>query len=89
MMTARLVPLRLARKPGVDRKRPRSAQTLGAEAEPLHTRFDVAIAADGRALIGHGVVPDVVLLPRESDLLAGRDTLHEAALAWLREELEP
>lgn len=47
------------------------------------------IAFDGSALIGHGVVPDVVLLPRQSDLLAGKDTLHEAALAWVRQELQP
>jgi hypothetical protein len=47
------------------------------------------IAYDGRALIGHGVEPDVVLLPRQSDLLAGKDTLHEAALAWVRQELKP
>ncbi len=47
------------------------------------------IAFDGTALIGHGVEPDVVLLPRQSDLLAGKDTLHEAALAWVRQELKP
>lgn len=47
------------------------------------------IAADGSALIGHGVVPDVTLLPRQSDLVAGKDTLFEAALAWVRQELKP
>jgi hypothetical protein len=47
------------------------------------------IAFDGRALIGHGVEPDVVILPRQSDLLAGKDTLHEAALAWVRQEASP
>lgn len=47
------------------------------------------IAFDGRALIGHGVEPDVVVWPRQSDLLAGKDSLHEAALAWIRQELKP
>lgn len=47
------------------------------------------IGADGSALIGHGVMPDVVLLPKQSDLIAGKDTLFEAALAWVRKELEP
>jgi len=47
------------------------------------------IAFDGRSLIGHGVEPDVTLLPKQSDLLAGKDTLHEAALAWVRQELKP
>jgi hypothetical protein len=47
------------------------------------------IAFDGRALIGHGVEPDVVVWPRQSDLLAGKDSLHEAALAWVRKELKP
>lgn len=47
------------------------------------------IGADGSALIGHGVAPDVTLLPRQSDLLAGKDTLFEAALAWVRQELKP
>jgi C-terminal processing protease CtpA/Prc len=48
-----------------------------------------AIAADGRALLGHGVQPDVVVEHTQSDLLAGRDALHEAALAWVRQELKP
>ncbi len=47
------------------------------------------IGADGTALTGHGVVPDVVLLPTQSDLVAGKDTLFEAALAWVRQELKP
>ncbi|MBI4699968.1 MAG: hypothetical protein HY744_02185 [Deltaproteobacteria bacterium] len=46
------------------------------------------IAFDGRGLIGHGVEPDVQIEPRQSDLLAGKDTLHEAALAWVRQELK-
>lgn len=47
------------------------------------------LASTGMPLIGHGVEPDVVLLPKQSDLLAGKDTLHEAALAWVRQELKP
>lgn len=47
------------------------------------------IGFDGQALIGHGVIPDEVILPKQSDLLAGKDTLHEAALAWVRQELKP
>src|SRR5262249_36894243 len=47
------------------------------------------IAADGHALIGQGVTPDVVVLPTQSDLIAGKDTLFEAALAWVRQELGP
>jgi hypothetical protein len=46
------------------------------------------IAFDGRALIGHGVEPDEIVLPKQSDLLAGKDTLHEAALAWVRANLK-
>lgn len=48
-----------------------------------------SIGADGTPLIGRGVVPDVVVLQTQSDLLAGKDTIHEAALAWLRTELKP
>ncbi len=47
------------------------------------------VAADGHALLGQGVMPDVVMLPKQSDLLAGKDTLYEAALAWLRQETGP
>lgn len=47
------------------------------------------IGKDGSALIGHGVEPDVTLLPRQSDLVAGKDTLFEAALAWVRQEIGP
>ena len=45
------------------------------------------ITAAGASLIGHGVVPDEVLLPKQSDLIAGKDTLFEAALAWVQKEL--
>jgi hypothetical protein len=47
------------------------------------------IGPDGSAQIGHGVVPDEIILPKQSDLLAGKDTLFEAALAWVRKELKP
>jgi hypothetical protein len=47
------------------------------------------IGADGSAILGHGVQPDVTILPRQSDLIAGKDTLFEAALAWVRQELKP
>jgi C-terminal processing protease CtpA/Prc len=48
-----------------------------------------SITKDGEPLIGHGVEPDVVVVPKQSDLLAGRDTIFEAALAWVRQELKP
>ena len=40
-------------------------------------------------LIGRGVMPDYVVDQKQSDLLAGVDTIHEAALAWVRQELKP
>lgn len=47
------------------------------------------ILADGTTHNGRGVEPDVVVLPKQSDLLAGKDTVYEAALAWVRSELKP
>jgi C-terminal processing protease CtpA/Prc len=47
------------------------------------------IGKDGRAILGHGVAPDEVVLPKQSDLVVGKDTLFEAALAWVRQELKP
>jgi C-terminal processing protease CtpA/Prc len=47
------------------------------------------ITKDGAALIGHGVVPDEIVEQKQSDLLAGKDSIHEAALAWVRQELKP
>jgi hypothetical protein len=44
-------------------------------------------APDGRSLNGIGVEPDVVVLPKQSDLLVGVDTVFEAALAWVRQEV--
>lgn len=47
------------------------------------------VAYDGRTLNGTGIAPDVVVLPKQSDLLVGKDTVYEAALAWVRQELAP
>lgn len=47
------------------------------------------ISKDGEALIGKGVMPDFVIQQKQSDLLDGIDTIHEAALAWVRLELKP
>ena len=46
------------------------------------------ISFDGTPWIGRGVVPDEVVQQRQSDLMVGIDTLHEAALAWVRQELK-
>ncbi len=43
---------------------------------------------DGHTLNGSGVSPDVVVLPKQSDLLVGKDSVYEAALAWVRQELQ-
>ncbi|MFO0664419.1 MAG: hypothetical protein U0174_10735 [Polyangiaceae bacterium] len=43
------------------------------------------VRADGRTHLGEGVVPDEDILPKQSDLLVGRDTVVERALAWLRQ----
>ncbi len=48
-----------------------------------------SIGADGTPLIGQGVVPDVIVQQKQSDLVAGRDTIHDAAVAWLLTELKP
>ncbi len=44
------------------------------------------LAPTGQALNGTGVSPDVIVLPKQSDLLVGKDTLYEAALAWVRSQ---
>jgi hypothetical protein len=38
---------------------------------------------------GTGVAPDVVVAPRQSDLLVGVDTVFQAAVDWVRQEIEP
>lgn len=48
-----------------------------------------SISFEGQPLIGRGVDPDEVVLQTQSDLLQGLDTMHEAALAWVRSELKP
>jgi hypothetical protein len=47
-----------------------------------------AYLPDGATASGTGVLPDVIVLPTQSDLLAGKDTVYEAALAWVRSELQ-
>ena len=47
------------------------------------------ISFDGKAWIGSGVPPDEVVAQKQSDILAGRDSVHEAALAWIRANLKP
>lgn len=39
---------------------------------------------DGRAFVGVGIQPQVMVAPRVADLRAGRDTVLEAALGLLR-----
>jgi hypothetical protein len=48
-----------------------------------------SLTPEGMTLCGRGVYPDEVVFPRQSDLLEGRDTVHEAAVTWLREEIAP
>ena len=47
------------------------------------------ISHDGSPLIGSGAEPDEIVLPLQSDLIHGRDTIYLRALAWVRSELEP
>ncbi len=47
------------------------------------------IDASGQTRNGFGVVPDEVVVPLQSDLLSGKDTVYDAALAWVRTELKP
>jgi len=42
------------------------------------------VRQDGTTHLGEGVVPDEEIVPRQSDLVAGKDTVYERALAWLR-----
>jgi hypothetical protein len=48
-----------------------------------------SVGADGTSLIGHGVVPDVLVQQTQSALLAGRDHIFETASAWVLTELKP
>lgn len=47
------------------------------------------LTTTGESLLGHGVVPDFIVQQKQSDLMNGVDTIHEAALAWVRQELKP
>ena len=47
--------------------------------------YDVTGATRG----GRGVEPDIIVRPQQSDLLIGKDTVFEAALAWVRQEITP
>ncbi len=42
------------------------------------------VRADGTTHLGEGVLPDEDLMPKQSDLLAGRDTVFLRALEWVR-----
>jgi hypothetical protein len=43
----------------------------------------------GHALCGHGVIPDEIVAPKQSDLMVGVDTVYKAALTWVRSHLKP
>jgi Peptidase family S41 len=40
---------------------------------------------DGTTHLGEGVAPDEEVLPKQSDLIVGRDTVVQRALAWLKQ----
>jgi len=47
------------------------------------------VVPDGRTLNGTGIEPDIVAMPVQSDLVLGKDSVFEAALAWVRQEMQP
>lgn len=59
----------------------------------LGLSFTIAVGdtflTDGSTHNGRGVEPDEIVLPRQSDLVHGKDSVYEAALAWVRQELTP
>jgi hypothetical protein len=59
----------------------------------LGLSFTIAVGdtflPDGSTHNGRGVEPDEIVLPRQSDLVHGKDSVYEAALAWVRQELKP
>ncbi len=73
-------------------------RTMGAalpsvvEELPNGDRFQYAVAnyvsKGGKPLEGNGVPPDVEVSPTRAGLLAGRDEVLEAALAWIQEQPE-
>lgn len=42
------------------------------------------VESAGTLRLGRGVAPDEEIVPKQSDLLVGKDTVYERALAWLR-----
>jgi hypothetical protein len=42
------------------------------------------VRTDGTTHLGEGVLPAEEIVPKQSDLLAGKDTVYERALTWLR-----
>ncbi len=42
------------------------------------------VASDRTTRLGYGVAPDEDILPKQSDLIQGRDTVYERALEWVR-----
>ena len=42
------------------------------------------VRTDGTTHLGEGVLPTDEVLPRQSDLLVGKDTAYDRALTWLR-----
>lgn len=48
---------------------------------------DTVDVRTGQALCGSGAIPDEIVLPKQSDLLKGKDTVYEAAAAWVRKNL--
>ena len=51
----------------------------------IHATGDF-VAADGTRLEGRGVIPDEAVPLTREDLLAGRDRVLDAALAWIDTE---
>ena len=51
----------------------------------MHASFQ-PIVSDGRIVEGHGIKPDLEIGLDRDDLLKGRDTQLEAALAYILEE---
>jgi hypothetical protein len=47
------------------------------------------IDENGVAHLGTGVLPEQIVVEKQSDLLVGKDAVYEAALAWVRSELKP
>ncbi len=47
------------------------------------------VSFEGQTKLGTGAAPDEIVVPLQSDLLQGRDTIYERALAWVRSEAMP